>query len=210
MPRAASRSRVTALLPDRVLWQSERREDARHLAVLRVAKLISDLGETLCLVRNISSGGAMLRIYCNAKLNQTVSVEMKTGQLWTGRVVWHRPPHLGLAFEAPIDVLEFLSSEQRLNSLRPRFPRFQTSRPATIRIGDREHAVSLCDVALGGACFTCADPPIVGTRLLFRIAGLPGRTGEIRWQFCDKAGLAFQAPIPFAEFAAWIADLQSN
>ena len=41
---------------------AERRHGARHIAVMRVAKLHTRHGEELCLVRNISPGGLMANI----------------------------------------------------------------------------------------------------------------------------------------------------
>ena len=43
--------------------QPERREDERYLSLLRVGAIVVDGRRELCLIRNISAGGMMIRAY---------------------------------------------------------------------------------------------------------------------------------------------------
>ena len=183
--------------------QVEHRRDVRHLSVLRIAKLIDGQREVPCLISNVSSGGAKLRIYCPCSSGARIQVEHKSGHLWSGRIVWQDRSHVGIAFDHPIDVLDFLENEHRTH-LRPRTPRFATSRSAAIRFGAEERTGRLVDISLGGACVTCPEPPEPGTRLVLDTASLPSLSGRVRWHCHGKIGIAFGEPIPFARFAAWI------
>lgn len=58
---------------------AERRHGARHIAVMRVAKLHTRHGEELCLVRNISAGGLMANIWSDLTIGDLLIAEFKSG-----------------------------------------------------------------------------------------------------------------------------------
>ena len=58
----------------------ERRTGERHLSLLRVGSMkIGDRRE-LCLIKNISAGGMLIRAYCTVPLGCAVSIELKQGE----------------------------------------------------------------------------------------------------------------------------------
>src|SRR3546814_9382760 len=59
----------------------ERRQQARHLTILRVGALISEDDRELCLVRNISAGCLMAHVYSAYQSDQRIRSEEHTSEL---------------------------------------------------------------------------------------------------------------------------------
>ena len=60
--------------------QPERRTDERHLTLFRVGSILIDGRRVLCLVKNISAGGALVRAYCRLKADLEIRIELKEQQ----------------------------------------------------------------------------------------------------------------------------------
>ena len=87
----------------------ERRTSERHIKILRVGTIVVDGRRELCLIRNISAGGVLAHVYSPLLPGQRVSIELKTSQPVTGRVVWTRGGNAGIQFDTPVDVAELLA-----------------------------------------------------------------------------------------------------
>ncbi len=137
----------------------ERRRETRHLTILRVGALIGPNGRELCLIRNISAGGLMAHVYSNHAVGAAVAVELKSNQAVPGTVVWADESNVGIEFDVPIDVEEMLSSQAVLdNGWRPRLPRVEVDRLATLRCGARLYGVNTRDISQGGVKIEIDQP----------------------------------------------------
>ena len=58
----------------------ERRDSERHLTLFRVGSVTIGERRELCLIKNISAGGMMVRAYCALEPDTRVSVELKRGE----------------------------------------------------------------------------------------------------------------------------------
>ena len=56
----------------------DRRTGERHLSLLRVGALVIGDRRELCLIRNISAGGMMIRPYSTVAVGTRVSVEVRS------------------------------------------------------------------------------------------------------------------------------------
>ena len=82
---------------------------------------------------------------------QRVTVELKTNQPVAGRVVWMREGNAGIQFDVAMDVAELLANPQVLdNGWRPRTPRVEIDRMATLRAGARTTWVHARDISQSG------------------------------------------------------------
>ena len=100
---------------------SGRRTGERHLSLLRVGALLVADRRELCLIRNISAGGMMIRAYSTIEPDTRVSIELKQGEPVSATVKWARDENVGLEFDEPIDVISLISTseeEPRLSRLR--------------------------------------------------------------------------------------------
>ncbi len=183
----------------------ERRQQERHLTILRVGALLVDGARELCLIRNISAGGLMAHVYCTLRPDQRVAVELKTNQQISGIVRWVQDSNCGIAFDEPIDVAELLANPPVLpNGWRPRMPRVEIDRMATVRVGARPCFVHVRDISQGGIKVETDQPLEPGRDVMVTLDGFRPVPGMVRWQSEAHCGISFNQPIPFGELMDWL------
>lgn len=184
---------------------TERRRQARHLTILRVGTLLVDGRRELCLIRNISAGGLMAHVYSNFREGQLVSVELKTNQQTSGRVSWINGSNIGITFDEMIDVEEMLANQSLIdNGWRPRLPRVEVDRMATVRIGARTFWVSTLDISQGGVKIQTDEPFEPGEDVVIMLDKFRPVAGVVRWHQDGLAGISFNQVIPFRELMDWL------
>ena len=122
----------------------DRRSEERYLSLLRVGAMTVAGTRELCLIRNISAGGMMIRAYSHINVGTRLSIELKQGDAVSGIVQWVENGLTGVTFDSPIDVLGLLASG---TGPRPRLPRIEVDCTAWVRQdGDvvRTRAVNVC------------------------------------------------------------------
>jgi hypothetical protein len=183
----------------------ERRQSERHLKILRVGTLVVGGRRELCLIRNISAGGIMAHVYSRLTPGEPASVELKASQPVAGRVIWVRESNAGIQFDAPIEISELLANPAVLdNGWRPRTPRVEIDRMATLRAGYRTYWVHTRDISQGGIKVEADEPPEPGAEIVIDLEGLGALCGVVRWSRGTGCGIAFNELIPFAELIAWL------
>lgn len=181
---------------------ANRREGERHMTLFRVGSFQLDGRRELCLIKNISAGGMMVRCYCTLQPGQRLSVELKCGQQIQGSVSWTRPPYAGVAFDSPIDVVEILSAAD--NGPRPRMPRIEADCAATLRDGAIVHRVRLCDISQGGAKVQSDLTIASGSAVVLSITGMEPISGVACWSDGTHLGVSFNRLLPLAEMVEWL------
>jgi hypothetical protein len=183
----------------------ERRRATRHLTILRVGALIGPGGRELCLIRNISAGGLMAHVYSHHALGSRVAIELKSNQPVPGIVVWADESNLGIEFDEPIDVEEMLSSQAALETgWRPRLPRVEVDRLATLRCGSRLYGVNTRDISQGGVKVETDQPFEVGREIVLTMEKFRPVAGVVRWCRDGLAGIAFNPLRPYHELMEWL------
>lgn len=183
----------------------ERRGSERDLKILRVGTLIIDGRRELCLIRNISAGGLMAHVYSGVAPGQRVTVELKTRHPVAGRVVWVHEANAGIAFDQAMDVTELLASPAVLdNGWRPRTPRVEIDRMATLRAGARTWWVNARDISQSGVRVETDHPPAPDTEIVLALEGFRPLAGVVRWSKDDSCGIAFNQLIPFGALIDWL------
>ena len=82
---------------------SERRTDERVAPILRIAKLLTEDGERLLRVRNMSAGGLMAEVTSPPEVGKAVEIEFSTQKI-PAMVVWIREGMVGLKFDQNLDL----------------------------------------------------------------------------------------------------------
>jgi len=183
----------------------ERRTGERHIKILRVGTLVVDGRHELCLIRNISAGGLMAHVYSPLTPGQKVTVELKTNQPLPGQVVWVNEGNAGIRFAAPMDVSDFLANPAVMdNGWRPRTPRVEIDRMATLRAGARTTWVQVRDISQSGVKLECEAPPAQGEEIVLTIEGFRPLHGVVRWSSQGHCGVSFNQLIPFADLVDWL------
>lgn len=190
-------------LSDKAPTPDERRGGERHLTLFRVGTLRVGERRELCLIKNISAGGAMLRLYTGGlAVGQSLTVELKCGQPLMGRVAWLREPHVGLAFDGPIDVVAMLTQNE--DGPRPRMPRIECASFVTIREGASIVRGRACDISQGGVKVECSAPFANNAEVVVTLPGLPPQPGVVRWTDDGHAGITFNRLLSLPVLIEWL------
>jgi len=128
--------------------QLQRRVSERHLTLLRVGALMVGGRRELCLIRNVSAGGMMIRPYSDIAIGERLTVELKHGETVSGSVRWIEGENVGVTFDEAIDVIDLISASA--TGPRPRMPRVEVQATAWIREDGTVHRVKTLDVSQGG------------------------------------------------------------
>jgi hypothetical protein len=180
----------------------DRREDERHLTLYRVGSITIGDRRELCLIKNISAGGMMIRAYCTIPEGTALSIELKSGQPVSGRATWTKDHNVGVTFDQPIDVIEILSSSS--DGPRPRMPRIEVACFASVRDGANVYRLRVCDISQGGLKVE-GDPQLEhGCDLSVSLPGLEPQPAALRWQQDGYVGISFNQLIPLAQMVAWL------
>lgn len=190
---------------DQVPAPPERREGERYVTILRVGVLVIDGRRELCLIRNVSAGGLMAHVYSPVRPGQRVVVELKSNQQIEGEVEWVRDADAGIAFDVKVDISQLLANPAVLeNGWRPRLPRVEIDRLATLRVGARTYWVHTRDVSQGGVKIETDQPLETGTAVMITLENLRPLAATVRWQKGRACGIAFNDLLPFEELIAWL------
>lgn len=201
------RSEKSALATSPEGREAGRRDDERHMTVLRVGKIVARGRQILCLIRNISSGGLMAHIFSPLDVEEALAIELKTGQVVSGKVVWTRDNKVGIAFDGKINVSEILSTHVNPeDSARvSRAPRLDVHSPARVRVGARYYLIEILDISQGGAKIAPGSNVNVGDEIVVMVDGFAPWPGVVRWAKEAQAGISFNQPIPLDQLAIWAA-----
>lgn len=188
-----------------------RGEERSQLSVYRSATLRWQDYEALCLIRNISSGGMMGKLHTDMMPGEPVTVEIRSGTLTPGHVVWSHDNLVGVQFDQRIDVLEVLHAPVSgdADALLQRMPRVRISCPVSLLVDGTRQQVTLVDVSQGGAKLA-TDLLREGDDVTIGIRGLDPHRGVVRWAHDGHAGVAFLSAIPFDKLAKWALERQAE
>src|SRR5690242_12200073 len=87
----------------------DRRSQERYVSLLRVGAMTIDGRRELCLIRNVSAGGMMIRPYSKLSVGTAVTIELKHGVTASGIAQWADNELVGVAFDSQVDVLALLN-----------------------------------------------------------------------------------------------------
>lgn len=181
---------------------SDRRDGTRHLTLFRVGAMTVGGRRELCLIKNISEGGMMIRPYCELHEGTDLTIELKTGYLVRGKVAWLRDGSVGVEFDQPVDIVEILSVSS--DGPRPRMPRIEIDCHATVRDGGEIHRMRVHDVSQGGVKLETARVLDKGADLVVSLPGLDPQPAAIRWCEDGYLGVTFNRVLPLAELVGWL------
>ena len=180
----------------------ERRDSERHLTLFRVGAMIVEGRRELCLIKNISAGGMMLRVYRALEVGLPVAVELKNGQPLLGRVGWVRDHQVGIAFAEPIDVLAILASDDAAQ--RPRMPRIEVRTAAYVRDGAATARMQCSDISQGGIKVDTPTALTPDSDVVVTLPGLAPQASVVRWATESTAGISFNTPLPLSQLVEWL------
>ena len=194
-------------LADAAPSPAERRDGERLLTVYRVGSIIVGGQRELCLIKNISAGGMMVRAYCEIACDTRISVELKSGHPIEGVVSWVRDSSVGITFDSPVDVIDLLSAS--MEGPRPRMPRIEVDCFATVRDGANVLRMRVRDISQGGLKLESATILGRGTEVVVSLPCLEPQPGVIRWSEASFTGIAFNRLLALPILVGWLEEQRS-
>jgi hypothetical protein len=183
----------------------EQRGSARCNLLIRPAKLITSMGEYLCVMRDVSPGGCKVRVFHPIASPPQMVLELGNGDRYEVERVWERDGHAGFRFRAAVPV-EYLLNET--GPFRKRPVRVRVQQPALIVSGREAAAGMLLDISQQGARVACEAGLAQDQQVRLEIAGLPAIVAKIRWRRSGAVGLVFETTFKLDELALVVARLQ--
>lgn len=189
-------------------FPSDRRDDGRQFTMLRIGCLLLDDRRELCLIRNISRGGALVRTYSKIKVGRPVALELKQGESVAGTVRWCEGNLVGIMFDHILDVVQLLADSSEWP--RPRQPRVEVQALARLRLGTDHQIAQVLDLSQGGMKVRSRPGLERNCHVTAEIAGLPGLQARVRWARSDLSGLVFAEPLTLSTLVSWVRHQQSK
>ena len=186
--------------------QPDRRGADRYLSLLRVGAIMVGDRRELCLIRNISGGGMMIRAYSNIPIGTELSVELKQGDPVSGVVKWVEGGLTGVTFNEPIDVVLLLAPPG--DGPRPRLPRIEVDCNAWVRQDGDLIRIRLMNISQGGLCVESHGRLTVGGDIVITLPGLTPAAGVVKWSDSEAYGLAFNRALVLSELVEWLQEQQ--
>jgi hypothetical protein len=181
----------------------QRRSGERHLSLLRVGTLIVAARRELCLIRNVSAGGMMIRVYSEIGEGERLTVELKQGEPIEGVVRWAENGCIGVHFDQPVDVISLISTS--LEGPRPRMPRIAVDRTAWVRPeGESRVRTRVTDISQGGVRVESTAKLATGTPVVVLIDGLAAQPAVVRWSGGGVYGVTFNRILALQDLVHWL------
>ena len=188
--------------------QPDRRQGDRYVSLLRVGALIIDARRELCLIRNISAGGMMIRPYSAIPAGTRVGVELKHGETVRGVAQWSDGGLMGISFDETIDVLALLSPGP--TETRPRMPRIELSCSARLHQDGKAAVGRVANISQGGICVTTKASLPIDSDVVVTLPGLRPVAGVVKWAEDDEYGIGFNRVFPLEELMSFLKEQQRD
>lgn len=186
----------------------ERRSGERHLSLLRVGAMLVGGRRELCLIRNISAGGMMIRAYSAIALGTRLLIELKQAEPVAGIVQWVEDGLTGVAFDAPIDVVGLLAPAG--DGPRPRLPRIEIDSSAWVREGANVVRTRATNISQGGIRLGAATGLTPGNHVVVTLLGMAPIAGVVRWCAEEAYGISFNHVLALPDLMAWLQSQQEQ
>ncbi|AYJ85936.1 PilZ domain-containing protein [Sphingomonas paeninsulae] len=186
--------------------KDDRRDSERHMTIFRAGKITHANRENLCLVRNISSSGAMAQVFQPLQVGDQIYLDLRLEERIVGRIVWVRGEHVGIAFSLNIALSEVLRSELDRGHRR-RAPRVNVEATGRLQIGDDFLPVAIDNVSQTGTRIFCTRSLATGCEVRLWVDGLGAMPSFVRWTKDGIVGLAFLKSLSIWDLTTWVRDL---
>jgi hypothetical protein len=186
----------------------ERRADERHMSLLRVGALLIGDRRELCLIRNVSVGGMLIRAYSAIEPGTRLSIELKQGEAVHGAVLWAKDDLVGVSFDEPIDILSLITTSS--DAPRPRMPRLEVRCTAWVRDGAIVHRTRAVNISQGGVRVETAKVLTAGSQVTVTLPGMPPEQGVVRWSDEEGCGITFNRVLALSQLVAWVGEQQER
>jgi hypothetical protein len=180
----------------------DRRDGERHLTLFRVGSIMIEDRRELCLIKNVSSGGMLIRAYSAMTPDTAVSIELKQGEVIPARINWVKEDNVGISFDRPVDVVDLLATS--MDGPRPRMPRIEVRCIASVRRDGNVYGMRARDISQGGIKVESDRNLNLGDEVVVTLPGLAPAQGVVRWKDAGAYGITFNRLLALSDLVGWL------
>ena len=180
----------------------DRRDGERHLTLFRVGSIMVEDRRELCLIKNVSSGGMLIRAYSAMTPGARASIELKQGEIISAKVSWVKDDNVGITFDAPVDVVDLLATS--MDGPRPRMPRIEVRCIASVRQDGNVYGMRARDISQGGIKVESDRELRLGDDVVVTLPGLAPAQGVVRWREAGAYGINFNRLLALSDLVGWL------
>ncbi|MBA3056001.1 MAG: PilZ domain-containing protein [Sphingomonadales bacterium] len=184
----------------------EHRTLPRYNLLIRPPKLVTECGEFLCILRDVSPGGFKARLFHQLGPQARMVLELGNGDRYDVERVWVRDSFAGFRFVTPIPV-EYVLNEE--GPFRKRPVRLNVNLEARVIAGLKALPVVVRDLSQQGARVECESQLALDQQVRLEVARLSPIIAKVRWRRPGSVGLIFEQTFKLDELARVAATLQS-
>lgn len=181
------------------------RDKNRFALLIRSAKLICELGEFLCIVRDVSEGGVKLRLFHPLPPCPTFQLELSSRHTFEIEPVWSNGDLSGFRFPNPVDVPDFISERSQYPK---RALRINLKAPAIVRVEGGAFSATIRDLSREGVRIETQVALALEQKVSLEAAHFSSRVGTVRWRKTPTFGVALQNLLSFDTLALTAARMQ--
>lgn len=183
----------------------EQRAAPRFTSLIRSAKLVTDQGEFVCVVRDVSSTGVRLRCFHTVPRGQRMAIELQNGELFDIERVRDEGHEASFRFATEVPI-------ERLISDSPNYPRrllrLNIAIPLSLRALSGPGPAKTQNLSQQGCRVECNMPLALAQSVVIETPHLPGIRAKVRWRRGGEYGLVFEDTFTLKDFAIHAARLQ--
>lgn len=190
--------------------RTDQRTDQRFTLILRAAKLRTDCGDYLCVLRDVSSGGLRLRLFHPLVLPPELDIELAGGERYRLGLAWQDGEQAGCRFaDGPVDTARLL---EEAGPFPKRSIRLRLHQPVAVTLRGRsaEIPAALHDISQFGAALHCDERLAIGAQLELDAPALGQLAARVRWRRGALYGLVFAQSYRLDGLARLVARLQQT
>lgn len=178
-------------------------------AAFDAAFLVSECERFPCSLQRLSSAGATVQTDAGLSQDETMRLEMASGQSVSGKVDWCADGEAGFVFDEPIDIISTLARTlASLPAERRAMPRVEINQLVSIRSGSKVEHARTRNISQGGVGIDTKLDLAVGDAVQVTFDALRPLDGTVRWAQDGQAGIAFVEGLGWQTLMPWFRHVQ--
>lgn len=177
-------------------------------AVLLMARMVTDSADDFCIVSNISPEGACIESTLPLTAPDTITLDFGNLLKVSGKVRWTAGQRAGIAFDHAVDLAPLCSrgtDPSALPDTRRGHPRVRRCADLHIQHEGATRAGELHDISPSGFGVELDSVALTpGDRILVELPQIGQRMASVRWTADQRAGAAFDRPLPLWVLDRWL------
>lgn len=183
----------------------ELRNAPRVALLIRAAKILTPVGEYVCVVRDASETGVSITLFHPLPKQGALVLEMANGDQYPIEQVWAEDDKAGFRFTTRAHLGRLVETP---SSHPKRAVRVRLDMPCELSGLSGRIDAELCNISQQGALVRSPSRLALAQQVRLKARGLPEVAARVRWRRGELFGLVFQEVFQFARFGQVVHAMQ--